>query len=317
MAHHAIPDRTDVIVVGSMTADVTTFSERVPERGETILGDEFTLVLGGKGANQAIAAGRAGAPSHMVGCVGDDLFRDTVRAGLDAAGVGTDFVREVAGAGTGIAHIRVDAAGENDIVMVPRANAELGEADIDRAFDALGARCTVMLTQLETPHRLTRHAVRRAAEAGVTVVLDPAPAHPLDDDIWRHVDFVTPNETEAKLLTGIEVSGRDDAVAAGRWFTDRGAGCALVTLAGDGAVAVTADDAVFFEPIRVEVVDTTAAGDAFAGCLAAGLAEGRDRDEAIRRAIAAGALAVTKAGASPSIPARDEIDAVLGQGEAR
>ena len=306
--------RTDVIVVGSMTTDVTTFSERVPERGETILGDEFTLVLGGKGANQAIAAGRAGAPSHIVGCVGDDIFRDIVRAGLEDAGVDTAHVREVAGGGTGIAHIRVDAAGENDIVMVPRANSELSEADIDRAFDAVGSRCAVMLTQLETPYTLTRHAVERAKRDGVTVLLDPAPAHALDDVLWASVDYVTPNETEARLLTGIPVTNRDEAIEAGRWFTDRGAGCALITLAGEGAVAVTADDAVFFPPIRVDVVDTTAAGDAFAGCLAAGLASGLTRDDAIRRAMAAGALAVTTAGASPSIPDKAEIDALLTRG---
>lgn len=305
--------RTDVIVVGSMTTDVTTFSERVPERGETILGDEFTLVLGGKGANQAIAAGRAGAPAHIVGCVGDDIFRDIVRAGLEDAGVDTAHVREVAGVGTGIAHIRVDAAGENDIVMVPRANSELSEADIDRAFDAVGSRCAVMLTQLETPYTLTRHAVERAKRDGVTVLLDPAPAHALDDVLWASVDYVTPNETEARLLTGIPVTNRDEAIEAGRWFTDRGAGCALITLAGEGAVAVTADDAVFFPPIRVDVVDTTAAGDAFAGCLAAGLASGLTRDDAIRRAMAAGALAVTTAGASPSIPDKAEIDALLAR----
>lgn len=302
--------RTDVIVVGSISVDVTTFSERVPERGETILGDEFTLVLGGKGGNQAIAAGRAGAPSHMVGVVGNDVFGDVVRSGLEEASVDTAFVREVAGVGTGVAHIRVDAAGENDIVMVPRANNELSDADIDRAFEAVGSRCAVMLTQLETPHTLTRHAVERARREGVKVVLDPAPAHELDEDIWASVNYVTPNETEARLLTGIDITNKDQAIAAGRWFTDRGTGCALITLAGDGAVAVTADDVVLFPPIRVEVVDTTAAGDAFAGSLAAGLAEGLTRDDAISRAMAAGALAVTKAGASPSIPTRDDVDAL-------
>lgn len=306
--------RTDVIVVGSISVDLTTFSERVPERGETLIGSEFSLVLGGKGGNQAIAAGRAGAPSHMVGCVGDDLFRDIVRTGLADAGVETTFIREVAGIGTGIAHIRVDAAGENDIVFVPRANGELSEADIDRAFDEVGARCAVMLTQLETPLVLTQYAVARAQREGVMVVLDPAPAHDLDEGLWAHVDFVTPNETEARLLTGIAVTSPEQAVAAGRWFTDRGTGCALITLAGDGAVAVTADDAVFFDPIRVDVVDTTAAGDAFAGSFAAALAGGLTRDDAVRRAMAAGALAVTKAGASPSIPGQEEVDALLARG---
>jgi len=155
--------------------------------------------------------------------------------------------------------------------------------------------------------------IERAKRDGVTVLLDPAPAHALDDVLWASVDYVTPNETEARLLTGIPVTNRDEAIEAGRWFTDRGAGCALITLAGEGAVAVTADDAVFFPPIRVDVVDTTAAGDAFAGCLAAGLASGLTRDDAIRRAMAAGALAVTTAGASPSIPDKAEIDALLAR----
>lgn len=304
-------ERSAVIVVGSMTADVTTFSSRVPERGETLLGDEFTLVLGGKGANQAVAAGRSGAEAFLVGCVGDDLFRDVVETGLADAGVDTRFVRRVDGSGTGIAHIRVDAAGENDIVMVPRANAHLGEDDIDRAFAAVGDRCAVMLTQLETPYRLTRHAAATARAHGVTVVLDPAPAQPLDEDIWGLVDIVTPNETEARLITGIEVTDRDSAVRAGRWFVERGTGLALITLASRGAVAVTADGAEFSDAFRVDVVDTTAAGDAFAGCLAAALAAGLASEEAIGRAMAAGALAVTHAGASPSLPERTEIDALL------
>lgn len=303
--------RSAVIVVGSSSVDLTTFSSRVPERGETILGDAFTMVLGGKGANQAIAAGRSGAESFLVGCVGDDPFGRIVRDGLTDARVDTTFVREVAGEGTGIAHIRVDAAGENDIVVVPRANGHLGEGDIDRAFAEVGDRCAVMLTQLETPYALTRHAAARAREHGVTVVLDPAPAQPLDEDIWALIDIVTPNETEARLITGIEVADRDSAVRAGRWFVERGTGVALITLAGQGAVAVTADGAESSDAIRVDVVDTTAAGDAFAGCLAAGLAEGLSRGDAIRRAMAAGALAVTRAGASPSIPERAEVDALL------
>lgn len=306
-----VPARDGVLVVGSITADVTTFSSRVPERGETILGDEFTLVQGGKGANQAVAAGLAGAPARMVGCIGTDLFRDLVSDGLREAGVDTAFVRAVDGQGTGVAHIRVDASGENDIVMVPRANAALDAAHIDAAFDALGPRSAVLLTQLEIPFALTQHAIRRAKADGLTVILDPAPAHELDPRIWAFVDIVTPNETEARLLTGIDVVDRDSAVAAGRWFVDRGAGAALVTLAAAGAVLVDAHGVEEHAAIPVRAVDTTAAGDAFAGYLAAALASGADRATAVRRAIAAGALAVTRPGASPSLPPRDEVDALL------
>jgi len=305
-----VADEPGVLIVGSITADVTTFSSRLPKRGETFLGDAFTLVLGGKGANQAVAAGRAGAPARMVGCVGDDLFRDLVYHGLRDAGVDVSHVRTVPGQ-TGVAHIRVDASGENDIVMVPLANAHLDEDQIDRAFDELGPRSRVMLTQLEIPFRLTMHAIRRAHEAGIAVVLDPAPAHELDDEIWPLVDIVTPNETEASLLTGIEVDSRDAAVAAGRWFVERGVRAALITMAGAGSVLVTDDGITEHSAIPVEVVDTTAAGDAFAGFLAAGLAAGLSRDAAIERAGAAGALAVTKRGASPSLPTAAEVDALL------
>lgn len=307
-------DRAGVLVVGSITADVTTFSSRLPRPGETFLGDAFTLVLGGKGANQAVAAGRAGAASRMVGCVGDDLFRDLVYNGLRDAGVDVTHIHEVPGQ-TGIAHIRVDATGENDIVMVPLANAALDEAKIDAAFAELADRTRVMLTQLEIPFRLTMHAIRRAHDAGILVMLDPAPAHELDDSIWPLVDIVTPNETEATLLTGVEVTGRDSAIEAGRWFVSRGVGAALITMASAGSVLVTADDVSDHAPIPVDVVDTTAAGDAFAGHLAAALAAGAGRDEAIRRAGAAGALAVTKRGASPSLPTAAEVDALLARQE--
>ncbi|MGO3845906.1 ribokinase [Agrococcus casei] len=302
------PDRGAVLVVGSVTADVTTFSSRLPEPGETFLGDAFTLVLGGKGANQAVAAGRAGADARFVGCVGTDLFQDLVTSGLRDAGVDITHLRAVDDQ-TGIAHIRVDAAGENDIVMVPLANAHLSKEQIDTAFDDFAATSAVMLTQLEIPFTLTMHAIRRANERGLTVILDPAPAHELDDSIWPLIDLVVPNETEATLLTGIKVTDAASAETAGRWFLDRGVKRALITLASAGSLLVEPDSTEFFEPHKVDVVDTTAAGDAFAGYLAAGLAEGADLRSAIERAGAAGALAVTKRGASPSLPEAAEVDA--------
>lgn len=297
-----------VLVVGSVTADVTTFSSRLPEPGETFLGDAFTLVLGGKGANQAVAAGRAGAEARFVGCVGTDLFQELVTGGLRDAGVDITHLRAVDDQ-TGIAHIRVDAAGENDIVMVPLANAHLSKEQIDTAFRDFAATSSVMLSQLEIPFTLTMHAIRRAQEHGLTVVLDPAPAHELDDEIWPLIDIVTPNETEARLLTGIPVTDRASAIEAAQWFRDRGVKNALITLASEGSVLVTADgEATHFPPLRVDVVDTTAAGDAFAGFLAASLASGSDLHAAIERASAAGALAVTKRGASPSLPLHEEVE---------
>ncbi|KAB1866793.1 ribokinase [Microbacterium algeriense] len=307
-AHPA--DRSGVVIVGSVTADVTTFSGRLPARGETILGDEFTLMLGGKGANQAVAAGRSGARTSFVGCVGDDLFHDLVVDGLTEAGVDLAHLRTVPGP-TGIAHIRVDASAQNDIVMVPLANAALSAEQIDEALAALAPTTSVLLTQLETPSALTAHITAQAREHGMTVILDPAPAAELDAALWRSIDIVTPNETEASLISGIEVTDALSAERAGRWFLDQGVGAAVITLAGQGSCVVTADGATIIPPFPVEAVDTTAAGDAYAGYLGAALANGSSLSDAVRLATAAGALAVTKQGASPSLPHRAEVEAFL------
>lgn len=307
-------DRSGVVIVGSVTADVTTFSQRLPARGETILGDEFTLMLGGKGANQAVAAGRSGARTSFVGCVGDDLFHDLVVDGLSAAGVDLTHLRTVPGP-TGIAHIRVDASAQNDIVMVPLANAALSTAQIDAALEALAPTTSVLLTQLETPSALTAHITARGREHGMTVILDPAPAASLPAEIWRSVDIVTPNETEASLISGVEVVDAASAELAGRWFLDQGVGAAVITLAGQGSCVVTADGAAVIPPYPVVAVDTTAAGDAYAGYLGAALAAGSTLPDAVRLATAAGALTVTRQGASPSLPHRADVDAFLAERE--
>ncbi|MEV4668801.1 ribokinase [Microbacterium sp. LWO12-1.2] len=312
LAHPA--DRSGVVIVGSVTADVTTFSQRLPARGETILGDEFTLMLGGKGANQAVAAGRSGARTSFVGCVGDDLFHDLVVNGLSDAGVDLAHLRTVPGP-TGIAHIRVDSSAQNDIVMVPLANAALSTEQIDTALAALAPTTSVLLTQLETPSALTAHITARGREHGMTVILDPAPAAPLPTEVWRSIDIVTPNETEATLISGIEVTDAASAERAGRWFLAQGVGAAVITLAGQGSCVVTAEGATVVPPFPVEAVDTTAAGDAYAGYLGAALANGSTLTDAVRLATAAGALTVTKQGASPSLPLRAEVDAFLAARE--
>jgi len=301
-----------VVIVGSITADVTAFSDRLPEPGETLLGTGVTLALGGKGANQAVAAALAGANSYLVGCVGTDAFRSLVIDGLVGFGVDISEVRDVNDS-TGVAHIRVDASGENDIVIVPMANSHLSTGQVDAAFRALAGRASVLLTQLEVPTSVAMHAIRAGSAAGLTVLLDPAPAAALDPDIWPFVDIVTPNETEARILTGISVVDLASAVEAGRWFCARGVRSALITLASAGAVLVTADDVLHFAAFPVTAVDTTAAGDAFAGYLGAGLAEGLGLADAVRHAMAAGALAVTRPGASPSLPSRSDVDQLLSE----
>lgn len=302
--------RNGVLVVGSITADVTAFSRRLPQPGETVLGDDFTLVLGGKGANQAVAAARAGAPTWMVGCVGQDLFRDIALDGLRASGVQTSEIRTVPDR-TGVAHIRVDVSGENDIVITPLANTALTPDMVDASIARTRDRTRVMLLQLEVPAEVTRHAARAGTDAGFTVVLDPAPAQPLPDDIWAHVDIVTPNESEATALTGITVDGPQAAERAARWFLTRGVRHALITLGEAGAVSATAQTVRHVPAFPVTPVDTTAAGDAFTGALGAALAAGLDTDTAVRRGMAAGALATTRPGASPSLPDLAAVRALL------
>jgi ribokinase len=299
-----------VLVVGSITADVTAFSRRLPRRGETVLGDDFTLVLGGKGANQAVAAARAGAPTWMAGCVGDDPFRDIVLSGLRFHGVALDEIRTVEGR-TGVAHIRVDSTGENDIVITPLANASLSAAMVGESIEATRGKVGVLLLQLEVRAEITCHAAEAGAAAGLTVVLDPAPAQPLPETVWPHVDVVTPNESEAGALTGVEVGDLASAERAAAWFLDRGVRHALITLGSAGALSMTADRTRHFPAYEVTPVDTTAAGDAFTGCLGAALAAGSDLDAAIGRGMAAGALATTRPGASPSLPDRQAVDALI------
>lgn len=300
-----------VIVVGSITADVTAFASRLPALGETVLGEDVTLVLGGKGANQAVAAAHFGAPTWMVGCIGDDPFAEIAAAGLRRHEVSTDHVRRV-DRPTGVAHIRVDASGQNDIVITPLANNALDENDVDRALHGLGSRARVMLLQLEVRPEITAYAAARAAAQGITVVLDPAPAVRVPEEVWATVDITTPNESEASLITGVPVADPDTAFRAAQWFLDRGTRHVIVTLGDAGAVLASATGHRWIEPISVQAVDATAAGDAFTGTLGAALACGDTLEDSVRFGMAAGALAVTKPGASPSLPLREEVLNLLG-----
>lgn len=300
-----------LVVVGSISMDLTVFGSPLPRPGETVIADRFSMVLGGKGANQAVAAARAGASTAMVGAVGQDIFAGLALDELRADAVAVDSVAAVPGS-TGIAHIRVDAAtGENDIAIVPEANASLTAERVESELRRLADSRPVVLVQLEIPLTAVLAAARTCAELGLCLVLDPAPAQPLPDQVWAGVHVVCPNETEAQTLTGVRVSDVASAERAARWFLERGVERVVLTRGGRGTVVVTDRGTTDLPAFPVVPVDTTAAGDAFAGTLGAALAAGLTWPVALRRAAAAGALATTVAGASPSLPRTDQVDRYL------
>jgi ribokinase len=311
-----------VAVVGSINVDLTAFVSPPPRPGETVVGDRFSMVLGGKGANQALAAARAGAATVMIGAVGDDALAELARTGLAEAGVDTAAVLAVDGP-TGIAHIRVDTAtAENDIVLLGNANEHLTADHVEQALRGVYDRVSVVLMQLETPMAVLQRVAKLAPELDLPLILDPAPAPtaPLPEGIWAGVRLTKPNEHEATMITGVPVRDVGSAVTAGRWFLDRGVQTAVITLGEHGAVVVEGDDVIELPAYRVEAVDTTAAGDAFTGALGAALSHGLPLPEALRRCMAAAALAVTVPGASPSLPTAAAVDDFLrshGRGRAK
>jgi ribokinase len=298
-----------VIVVGSVTMDLTVYSVNDPALGETVLGESFLQVPGGKGGNQAISASMAGGDVYLVSCVGSDAFSIEVKAALAGHGVNTDFVSSVQGQ-TGVAHIRVDHSGQNSIVVVPLANSELTTAHIDEAFKRIDAP-RILLTQLEVRLEVAEYAIRKASAAGLKIILDPAPARRMDETIWPLIDIVTPNESEAFTITGVEVVDIQSALSAGRWFNERGVEFAIITMAENGALVVWEDGHRIFAPMPVEAVDTTAAGDAFSGYLGAQLALGAELEQAVEHAVVAGAIAVTRRGASSSLPRKEDVREAL------
>lgn len=293
-----------VVVVGSLNMDLVVRSPRHPNPGETLLGGAFRTFPGGKGANQAVAAARAGAFTAMVGRVGKDDFGAALVSNLKANGVDTGHVA-LDGAASGVALITVSDDGQNTIVVAQGANANLAPTDILGAVD-LFARAQVVLMQLEVPLPAIEQAIALAKLHKVKVVLNPAPAQQLDPALLREIDYLVPNQHELALLTG------ESEVEAGvRALRAIGVRNVLVTLGDDGVLLEQATASTRFDPHKVQVVDTTAAGDAFVGAFGAALAAGSAPLEAVRWGNAAGALAVTKAGAQPSLPNRSEIESLL------
>lgn len=293
-------ERWSIAVLGSCNMDLVAYVRTAPRRGETVLGERFLTVPGGKGANQAIAAARAGGPVRMIGAVGDDDFGMRVRATLGAAGVDTAAVRTVPGP-TGTAHIVVDESGGNSIVVIPSANATVTTlSDADRRLITGSA---ALLMQLELPPAVVAEGAAVARAAGVRVVLTPAPVQPLDDALWDCVDLLVPNEHEAAALTGV-----DDPAAAVPLLLER-VPEVVVTLGARGCLhARRGQRPVVVPAFPIEPVDTTAAGDTFVGALTVALVEGAEPRAALVFASAAAALSARRAGASSSMPDRAEID---------
>lgn len=298
--------RPEIVVVGSLNMDLVARAPHLPVPGETVAGQAFATVAGGKGANQAVASVRLGALTAMIGCIGDDAFGAHLRAGLESDGIDCRGVRTVAGASSGVALIVVDDTGRNGIVVVPGANGQLAPADVD-AHQELIAGARVVVLQLETPLATVEHAARQARSLGKTVVLNPAPARHLPEGLLACADFLVPNEIEAAAMSGIAVGSVETAIEAGRKLRKAGAGTVLVTLGSKGVVEVGPGAARHYPARQVEAVDTTAAGDTFIGGLCAALVHGRPLPVAIGFAQAAAAISVTRPGAQPSIPFEREV----------
>jgi ribokinase len=297
-----------VVVIGSLNMDLVTRAPRLPRGGETLIGESFATVSGGKGANQAVAAARLGAEVSMVGCVGSDAYGEELRGALLAEQIDCQAVSTVEGS-SGVALIVVDDNSQNAIVIVAGANGALTPPVIDQ-FDAVLQAADVIICQLEVPDATVGHALKRGRELGKIVILNPAPAsHPLPADWYASIDYLIPNESEASALSGLPVDSLETAETAATRLIALGAGKVIITLGAQGSMFANGTGFEHFPAPTVKAVDTTAAGDTFVGGFAAALASGKTEAEAIRFGQVAAALSVTRAGAQPSIPTLSDVQA--------
>ena len=298
-----------ITIMGIFVADLTFRTPRLPVWGETVLGSDFRMGPGGKGSNQAVAAARLGAQVTFISKVGRDAFGDLARRTYAEEGIDTQFLFASEDAGTGAASIVVhEGKGENAIVVVPGACNQLTAEEIDRARNRI-AESAVLLTQLEQPVALAEHALRLARSLGVTTILNPAPATTLPASLYALCDYLTPNESEASLLTGLPVESQGQAEHAADSLLNRGVGNVIVTLGERGALVRNKEITMLVDAVHAgPVIETTGAGDAFAGGLAVALAEGRDIVQATRFACAVAGISVTRPGTARSMPKRDEVD---------
>ena len=309
-------NRAKIVVVGSSNMDLVVKSPRIPAKGETILGGDFIMTPGGKGANQAVAAAKLGAEVFFVAKLGDDIFGRQSLSNFQKVAVHTDYVVQTKDAPSGVALITVDDAGDNVIVVAPGANLKLSPEDVRKAQPAIASSGAVA-AQLEVPLETVEFTARLANDAGVPFILDPAPAQKLSDEFLRMVDVLTPNETEAEILTGIKVTDEDSALVAAKDLLGRGVKAVILTMGAKGYLLATKDAAEFVPSVKVDAVDATAAGDAFTGSLAVGLAQGKTLGDAALFANHVAALSVTKMGAQSSMPDAEQVENFIRQKSAQ
>jgi ribokinase len=293
----------DILVVGSLNADLVVRAPRFPQPGETISGEDLQVIPGGKGANQAVAAARQETNVSMLGRVGEDNFGAFLLENLKSNRVDSQLIQRD-DASTGTAIIVVDANGQNSIVLSAGANGKVTDADVNSASFS---DFSLLLLQLEIPTPTVLSAARRAHESGLRVILNPAPAHKLSNELISLADYLIPNETELSLLTGLPVNDMNSTEWAARALLEIGAKNVIVTMGSNGALIVTNSQVTHIETYTVNVVDTTAAGDAFIGGFAAAFLQDKSLEEVVRYGCACGALATTKFGAQPSLPRKEEV----------
>lgn len=303
-----------LVVLGSINADHILNIEQFPRPGETVIGKQYKVAFGGKGANQAVAAGRSGADIAFIACVGADDIGERVRQQLASDRIDTQPIEAIADSTTGVALIFVNAEGENVIGIDAGANAAVTPDYLARYQQKI-IDAEALLMQLESPLDTVIAAARLAKQHQTQVILNPAPARELPDELLATVDMITPNETEAQRLTGIAVNDDNDAARASQALHDKGIATVIITLGSRGVWLSENGNGKLVPGFKVKAVDTIAAGDTFNGALVTALLEGKIMADAVRFAHAAAAIAVTRPGAQPSVPWREEIDAFLQQQE--
>lgn len=294
-----------ISVIGSLNMDIVFQTDRLPLGGETFTGKDFSLIPGGKGANQALAASRAGVETLFFGCVGEDEFANVLLNSLSEAKVEISHIKKAVGVHSGVASIILEKNGENRIIVIPGANEQVDSVYIDSHWETIKSSSLIIL-QHEIPISTCYYVIQKAAESSVPVLLNPAPFYPISEDLLNKVEYLVLNETEIQNLTPLKIQSIDDVIKAAKLINCKGVKHVLVTIGSRGAVLVTDNEVIHHPAFSVDVIDTTAAGDTFVGNFASAIIKGYDLRDAILLASAAAALAVTKIGAQSSIPFIEE-----------